>query len=564
MQVEEVIDALPALVAIVDAHGCIRAVNSAWRRFARDNASEELGPPASTDVGASYLDVCRAAQAEEPTAGEVADGIEAVLSGKQPHFELDYPCHAPSEDRWFMVQVTPLGPPGEAVLVVHHDITQRKDAVDRAEDRARREREEEFRATFEQAGTGIAHAGLDGHFQRVNQCFAQMLGYEPDELVGVSSWELTHPEDRWEDDEVRRELLEGTSSALHHERRYLHRSGAVVWTSVTTSLRRADTGEPLQLIAVVEDVRIRKEHEVALAESEERLRIALRAASAIAFVWDASTNSVTRFYSTEPTLPANIGAPEPIDAVRARVHPDDRQAFDAGVEACLARGSEYRNLYRIARPDGTTRWLEEWGTLERDGSGAPSRLTGVSVDVTDRRRTERALRSHNLVLQLIAAGAPLRETLEAVVHMVEEQLPGGLCSVLVADEHRLRFAAGASLPDAYNRAVDGVPIGPHEGSCGTAAFRREAVVVTDIATDPLWEDYRDVALTHGLRACLSVPILSSGNIPGVDRGRVLGTFALYRREPGEPDPLAYAIDDARPNGWDAVRSRGVPHPPRAG
>lgn len=563
--VVDVLDSLPAHVAIVDASGCIRAVNSAWRQYARDNAPDERGAPQSTDVGASYLEICRAAEAEEPTAREVADGIEAVLHGETPSFKLDYPCHCPSGEQWFMVQVTPLGPPGTAVLVAHHKVTARKGAVDEAKRRGEHESLAQYRASFEQAGTGITHTGVDGRFLRVNAQFSHMLGYEPDELIGVRVEAITHPEDRPYDAESRRRILARDFGPAHYEKRYLHRSGAAIWASVTKSLRRAEHGEPLHFISVVEDVQERKGHEAALRESEERLRIALQAAGAIAFFWDAASDSVTRFYSTEPALPTNIGSPEPVAAVRARVHPDDRDAFDAGVEACIVRGGEYRNLYRIVRPDGSTRWLEEWGSLERDAAGAPLRLTGVSVDVTDRRRTERALRGHNQVLELIAAGMPLQDTLEAVVRLVEEQLPGGLCSVLVAHEGRLRFAAGAGLPAAYNRAVDGVPIGPAAGSCGTAAFRGKTVVVTDIANDPLWADYRAVALEHGLRSCLSVPILSSGNVTGIERGQVLGTFALYRRDVGDPDPLAFPVlSGAQRLAREAIQLRGGPLPAVAG
>ena len=83
-------------------------------------------------------------------------------------------------------------------------------------------------------------------------------------------------------------------------------------------------------------------------------------------------------------------------------------------------------------------------------------------------------------------------------------------------------------------AIDGIVIGPCVGSCGTAAYRREPVVVSDIATDPLWADFRDLALGHGLRACWSTPILSS-------EGRVLGTFAIYYREPRTPTPHEHNI-----------------------
>jgi PAS domain S-box-containing protein len=148
-----------------------------------------------------------------------------------------------------------------------------------------------------------------------------------------------------------------------------------------------------------------------------------------------------------------------------------------------------------------------------------------------RRRAELWRDGQNRILESIATGALLAESLRQLVLAMESQSPGMLCSVLLlsSDGTRLRTGAAPSLPEPYNRAVDGISIGPAAGSCGTAAWRRTQVVVADIAADPLWENYRDLALGHGLRACWSTPILSRD-------GALLGTFANYFRVPREPDP----------------------------
>ncbi len=139
------------------------------------------------------------------------------------------------------------------------------------------------------------------------------------------------------------------------------------------------------------------------------------------------------------------------------------------------------------------------------------------------------LRGQAHVLERIARGAPLPEVLEAIVTLIESAAPGMLCSILLLDREgrRLRHGAAPRLPAAYNTAVDGLEIGPNAGSCGTAAFRRQAVIVRDVQVDPLWERYRALAAPHDLRACWSTPILSAA-------GRVLGTFAMYYHEPREP------------------------------
>ncbi len=206
------------------------------------------------------------------------------------------------------------------------------------------------------------------------------------------------------------------------------------------------------------------------------------------------------------------------------------------------RAAEFRTEFRVRHPDRGVRWLLSLGRLQGEAQGHARRLFGINIDITDRKRAEDALVRHNRVLELIATGTPLDATLAEVVHLVEAQLPGSVCTVVLVDAGgRLRPGAAPSLPPSYNAALDGAPIGPLSGSCGAAAFYKRTITATDIATDEVWTIPRDVALAHGLRSCLSVPILASGNVPGVEAGRVLGTFAVYRREPGPPDPHAYAI-----------------------
>jgi diguanylate cyclase (GGDEF)-like protein/PAS domain S-box-containing protein len=135
----------------------------------------------------------------------------------------------------------------------------------------------------------------------------------------------------------------------------------------------------------------------------------------------------------------------------------------------------------------------------------------------------------NRLLELIAGGAPLRDSLTLLLRFVEQEAPELLCSILLldADGLHLRHGAAPSLPPDYCRMIDGSAIGPKAGSCGTAAYLGKQIVVQDIETDPLWADYRHLARPHGLRACWSTPILGPF-------GKVLGTFAMYFKEPRKP------------------------------
>jgi GAF domain-containing protein len=133
------------------------------------------------------------------------------------------------------------------------------------------------------------------------------------------------------------------------------------------------------------------------------------------------------------------------------------------------------------------------------------------------------------IKQMIEANAPLGEILSSLVLMIEAQSPEMVCSVLqISDDgNHVKHAVAPSLPESYVKAIDGSPIGPKHGSCGTAMFRGKPVVVTDIFKDPLWEDYREYAAAIGMHACWSTPIMSS-------KGKVLGSFAMYYREPRAP------------------------------
>ncbi len=154
-------------------------------------------------------------------------------------------------------------------------------------------------------------------------------------------------------------------------------------------------------------------------------------------------------------------------------------------------------------------------------------VASVVNDITADRKSRELIESHNRILEGIARSVALEITLDALTRLAESQYEGILASVLLLDPDgiHLRIGAAPSLPEDYNLAIDGAEIGEGVGSCGTAAFRRSAVHVDDIASDPLWKNYTSLAKHHGLAACWSIPVLDAD-------GTVLGTFAIYSRHPG--------------------------------
>jgi len=185
-----------------------------------------------------------------------------------------------------------------------------------------------------------------------------------------------------------------------------------------------------------------------------------------------------------------------------------------------------------------TRWGADDHWIECHVQPTPGSVRLSFVDVTARRRLARMDEGHREVLTGIAGQHPLDESLERIAHLHEELNPGALCSLLLVDSQgtKILHGAGPSLPDSYNRAIHGAPIGDGEGSCGTAIWRRERIIVTDIANDPLWANYREIALRNGLRACWSTPVFGSD-------GEVIGTFAVYYREIRAPSPFELGCID---------------------
>src|ERR1700681_3079615 len=140
------------------------------------------------------------------------------------------------------------------------------------------------------------------------------------------------------------------------------------------------------------------------------------------------------------------------------------------------------------------------------------------------------------ILEMVAKGNSLAEILESLCRLVEEQAGDVMASILLVDGDHLRHGGAFSLPKAYTDAINGIVIGPSAGSCGTAAYRGQPVIVEDIATDPLWADYRELALPHSLCACWSTPVFSS-------QGKVIATVAMYYREPRRPTQRNQEIID---------------------
>jgi diguanylate cyclase (GGDEF)-like protein/PAS domain S-box-containing protein len=233
-----------------------------------------------------------------------------------------------------------------------------------------------------------------------------------------------------------------------------------------------------------------------------------------------------------------FGADETTDLINFNlpkaIHPDDWPLIEQR-SLRLAEGlSNPAIVMRGVRLDGSVFDLEL--------SSAPFAQAGenttivVARDVTRQRSRERLIQEQARILERTARGESLPDILDHISHLVEQQTTGLHCSIMLLtdDGERLSNGGNNSLHPEFCAAIEGVEIGPSVGSCGTAAYRREAVIVADIAHDPLWKDFRDLALAHGLLACWSTPIFASD-------GDLIGTFASYFREIRAPSENEISI-----------------------
>ncbi|MCA1654463.1 MAG: PAS domain-containing protein, partial [Sphingomonadales bacterium] len=253
--------------------------------------------------------------------------------------------------------------------------------------------------------------------------------------------------------------------------------------------------------------------EIALRESRAVLDFTLKSARVgdwdLDLIHDTSRRSLRHdqcFGYTDPI-------PEwGFEAFIQHVHPEDRANIERQFREAVTELKDWHFECRVVWPDGSIHHIAAHGSIYRTGEGEATRMLGIVSDITDQKRAESLQITQNRILQAAAGNAPIGKLLDTMLRTVEAQSTSGmLCSILLADEDglHLRHGAAPSLPDAYNTAIDGIAIGSAVGSCGTAAHRKEPVHVTDIDTDPLWVDFRDLALAHSLRACWSTPILST-------------------------------------------------------
>jgi two-component system, sensor histidine kinase and response regulator len=364
-------------------------------------------------------------------------------------------------------------------------------------------------------------------FLRINNALTTYFGLsDPAQALGKTDFDFfteEHARPAFADEQ---EIIRSGQPVVGKEEKETWLDGRVRWVSTTKMPFRDKDGQIIGTFGLARDITKVKLVEEALRQSEQRFRTFVDHATDAFFLQDA--HGVILDVNRQACASLGYAREELVEKTPADFDPDMTPAMIEELGRKLDAGETVAFESHHRRKDGTIFPVEIRGRAFWEGGRRF--LVSLARDISERKRDEALLDGQKRILERIIQGEPLAEVLTFLCRTIEELARGEmLASVLLldADGIHLRHGAAPGLPETYIQAIDGLAIGPCVGSCGTAAYRREPVFVADITSDPLWAPYAHLALPHGLRACWSAPILSSS-------AEVLGTFAMYYRQPRQP------------------------------
>jgi PAS domain S-box-containing protein len=368
-----------------------------------------------------------------------------------------------------------------------------------------------------------------GRFLRINNALTSYFGLsDPAQAIGKTDFDFfteEHAQPSYADEQ---EIIRTGQPVVGKEEKETWLDGRVRWVSTTKMPFRDKDGRIIGTFGVARDITRLKLAEEELRASEQRFRTFVDHATDAFFLQD--DRGVILDVNRQACESLGYTRDELVGKAPPDFDPDATPALLEELGARLNAGETVAFESRHRRKDGALFPVEIRGRAFWEVGRRF--LVSLARDISARKQDEALLDGQKRILELIIQGEPLPYVLTVLCRTIEELAQGEmLASVLLldADEVHLRHGAAPSLPESYVRAIDGFAIGPSVGSCGTAAYRREPVYVSDIGSDPLWAPYAELALSHGLRACWSSPILSCS-------AEVLGTFAMYYRQPQHPTP----------------------------
>ncbi len=384
--IRTILDSLDEHVAVLDERGTIIAVNDAWERFAFQNGAADTS---RVSVGANYLEVCRrATKTGNETAEQALMGIEAVLNGTKPHYDLDYECSSPLEVRWFKMTILRQKTTRAGLVITHSDITDRK----RSEQALRRS-EERLRLLTDALPVLISYVDENQCYRFSNREYEKWFGHPREDVQGRHLKQVLG-------EEAYAALRPRVEAALSGEwvtfeefipyeragRRYVRVSYIPDWQE----------GKVRGCFALIEDMTDRRQAEEALRESRDKLSMIITGADVGTWDWNIQAGTVDvndRFCTMLGYEPGTFG--NDVRRFFDSLHPDDLKTVNDLVDAHFSGKSEfYRCDFRLRTANGSYKWIHDAGRLiERDHKGKPLRMVGIHADINDRKRADEALKA---------------------------------------------------------------------------------------------------------------------------------------------------------------------------
>jgi diguanylate cyclase (GGDEF)-like protein/PAS domain S-box-containing protein len=374
----------------------------------------------------------------------------------------------------------------------------------------------------------VANKAITSDSGRANTC----------DMIGLTDFDIHAPEAARKFRAIEEDILRSGQPMIDREELIVNSSGAKKWLLTTKVPLRNDVNETIGLVGISRDI---TELQATRTLANERVTLQALIDFLPDNLWVKDVNS--HFVICNEVTASRMGYQSSADLIGKTdlelLSPDIAEKFFADEQTIVRTGHPMIDIEEcVFGASGEKTWIQTTKVPLRNDQNEIFAVAGISRDITARQLADALRDGQAKILEMIATSAPLKQVLDRLINLVESQLTGIYGSVQLLDNEGLQLWHGSapSLAGSFTRALDGVTIGPNVGSCGTAAFRREAVIVEDIMSDPLWENYRDLAAAHGYRSCWSTPIMSH-------QGAVLGTFALYSEKKRAPTETEKGLID---------------------
>ncbi|MFN3529035.1 MAG: PAS domain S-box protein [Bacteroidia bacterium] len=414
-----------------------------------------------------------------------------------------------------------------AVLVESQDVTLRQQALS-----ALRRSEARYRGLNESQTNYVIRTDLAGCYTYVNRKFEEDFGWlHPNEdILGLSCTSSIMPYELERVTETVHACIARPGEVIKIEIDKPRKDGGII-TSLWDFMAITDAdNNALELQCVGIDISERIQIEKALRSANERFEYATEAVSEAVWDWNLKDDSLYLGKSFDRLFGYELNERiMPVNFWSDLIHKEDREAVLKSLDDLLAgTGNQWEGQYRYLRADGSFAYVQDRGLVLRNDSGKAYRMVGALQDITSTIETEQQANMEKALLEnSMRTDADFKDVISQYLQSLETLIPGMLASIQWLKNDCIYHLAAPNLPKGLTETIEGITIGPQAGSCGTAAYHKKTVIVCDIARDELWKDFKQLANTHGMKACWSHPIFNS-------KGQVIAVFDNYFRETRSP------------------------------